>query len=469
MNFVLIIALFLIISIIITFLLKKFFHTDSWLIISLVKTKKPLKIMEKLSKHWVWNFIAELGLILGFGTLAFDYLKTREKNLKQRIMLNLIVTILLMLVFIGIDFALNGFVSRNPQAKNFYWLITIVFGLTGFSGFALASLIISGANILINYFIGVKSCPGVAPLIPGVEIPGVPITPPLHAWISLIIILIIHEGAHGITAFANKIKLKSSGVLLLGFLPIGAFVEPDEEKFKQTSKKQPKKALRMLAAGPTANLIALPIIFIFILISGLVISSVFTPWAMPIKKQMILGVQINEVKEYTNYCGKKINNPAFGKLEKGDKIIKINDEKINSTTELKLALMKTNKAKFLIERNKKEINIELKPNELGAYGIILKDIKNPNYTPPKEFLLFSTALNFFLEFFNWLFILNLLIAIVNFLPFAIFDGGRIAQIILLPYFKFLNKTEEETSKLIQKILTNLILLILLINALPLIF
>ena len=75
---------------------------------------------------------------------------------------------------------------------------------------------------------------------------------PFWFWIVVIaIILVPHELSHGIVARAEKIRLKSVGLLLLAVLP-GAFVEPDE---KQLGKAKPVTQLRVFAAGSFANFI----------------------------------------------------------------------------------------------------------------------------------------------------------------------------------------------------------------------
>jgi membrane-associated protease RseP (regulator of RpoE activity) len=320
----------------------------------------------------------------------------------------------------------------------------------------------------MNYFTGIKSCPGVAPLIPGVEIPGVPITAPMHAWLSLFLIILIHEGAHGITAFANKIKVKSTGLVLLGFLPIGAFVEPPEEEFNKLSKKKPLRVLKVLSAGPAANLLALLVIILLITGFSFATIALFSGWAVPIKENLVIGAQITEVQEFTELCGQKYETQAFGKIDANSLIISINGREIHSTTEVIMELNSSDSAEFeLINPKGKTYTVELEKNKAGTYGIMIEDIRNPDYEPPEEYLMFSQATNFFLEFMSWFFLLNLLLAIINFMPFAIFDGGRIAGILLLPYFSFIKKTDEEKEKLIKKILTNAILVLLIINALPL--
>lgn len=75
---------------------------------------------------------------------------------------------------------------------------------------------------------------------------------PFWLWIvAVAIIMIPHEFLHGVIARAEKIPLKSVGLLLLLFLP-GAFVEPNEAKLKAAPTLS---KLRVFAAGSFANFI----------------------------------------------------------------------------------------------------------------------------------------------------------------------------------------------------------------------
>ncbi len=83
-------------------------------------------------------------------------------------------------------------------------------------------------------------------------IPGVnPFIPLWYGLIGLIVTLIVHEGGHGVLARANDLKVKSLG-LLYAIVPIGAFVEPDEDELKETTRR---KRLRVFAAGPMVNIV----------------------------------------------------------------------------------------------------------------------------------------------------------------------------------------------------------------------
>ncbi|HUR60982.1 MAG TPA: site-2 protease family protein [Candidatus Thermoplasmatota archaeon] len=82
-------------------------------------------------------------------------------------------------------------------------------------------------------------------------IPGVnPFVPLWYGLVALIITLVVHEGGHGVLARANDMRVKSMG-LLIAVVPIGAFVEPDDEDLRLAPRR---KRLRVFAAGPTVNL-----------------------------------------------------------------------------------------------------------------------------------------------------------------------------------------------------------------------
>jgi membrane-associated protease RseP (regulator of RpoE activity) len=83
-------------------------------------------------------------------------------------------------------------------------------------------------------------------------LPGINPYLPLSVWLAVIVAVVIHESAHGIIARSLGLPIKSSGVLLLGFLPIGAFVEVDDKLLKESRSRD---SLRVLGAGSGINFI----------------------------------------------------------------------------------------------------------------------------------------------------------------------------------------------------------------------
>jgi membrane-associated protease RseP (regulator of RpoE activity) len=108
-------------------------------------------------------------------------------------------------------------------------------------------------------------------LIPGIN-EYVPST--LAVWLAFIITIAVHEFGHGILCRVENIKVKTMGALI-AVIPIGFFVEPDEEELDKT-KGMAK--VRMFGAGITNNLVVGFIcFFLLILCMGLV-----TPVSQPV-------------------------------------------------------------------------------------------------------------------------------------------------------------------------------------------
>jgi membrane-associated protease RseP (regulator of RpoE activity) len=70
--------------------------------------------------------------------------------------------------------------------------------------------------------------------------------------------LVVHEGGHGLLCRVEDIDIDSMGVVLLSIVPLGAFVEPDEES-QQTADRGGRT--RMFAAGVTNNFVLTAIAF----------------------------------------------------------------------------------------------------------------------------------------------------------------------------------------------------------------
>ena len=85
--------------------------------------------------------------------------------------------------------------------------------------------------------------------IPGVN-QAIPIT--AAVFLGLLLTIVIHEFGHAILARVEDMRVKSMG-LLIAVVPIGAFVEPEEEDV-EAAKGMPK--IRMFGAGITNNIVA---------------------------------------------------------------------------------------------------------------------------------------------------------------------------------------------------------------------
>ncbi len=147
-------------------------------------------------------------------------------------------------------------------------------------------------------------------ILPGIN----PFIPVFYGTFALVFSVVIHEIMHGVIARKNGIKVNSVGALFL-VIPIGAFVEPDQEEI---SKADPVIRRRVFAAGPATNLI-LAIVF-FVLLVG-----VMMPAATPVHEgvyvlsqppQNYLGSfgigEGSELISYGNYTGSSLTQLGYG-------------------------------------------------------------------------------------------------------------------------------------------------------------
>ena len=100
-------------------------------------------------------------------------------------------------------------------------------------------------------------------------IPGInPIIPIGYGIVALVVGVVLHELLHGVVARSQKIGVKSLGVLWC-VIPIGAFVEQDDEEMMKAPRRSRD---RVAAAGILANF-ALTVVF-FLLLAGMVSTTV---------------------------------------------------------------------------------------------------------------------------------------------------------------------------------------------------
>lgn len=241
----------------------------------LFKSQHGLKLIDWFAKHErFWQFFAEMGMITAYGAFAFVLLPKRP-SLKAVVCGFVLLTLMMSLVgpfvmpFLADTVGIN--IEEKPIKKTFASAesgfsilpILVVYG-GGLFAVLFFSVILYGAVILVAlqnaFFTGTqdmaKVTPGVAPLLPGVNLPLI------EGIIALIVILVVHEGSHAILARIARVPILSSGIVLFGIIPIGAFVEPDEDKLRKTARA-PQTAV--LIAGPAANIVASLAFFVLFL------------------------------------------------------------------------------------------------------------------------------------------------------------------------------------------------------------
>ncbi|MHB9287813.1 site-2 protease family protein [Halobacteriales archaeon Cl-PHB] len=112
-------------------------------------------------------------------------------------------------------------------------------------------------------------------------IPGVneflPLTAAPSILAGLAIGMVVHEGGHGLLCRVENIDIESMGLAFFTIIPIGAFVEPDEESQERADRGG---QVRMFAAGVTANFIVT--LVAYLLLFGPVVGSIAVAPGVPV-------------------------------------------------------------------------------------------------------------------------------------------------------------------------------------------
>jgi len=317
--------------------------------------------------------------------------------------------------------------------------------------------------ILMVYFIGlgvyqmffVPSAPPMfSPVIPGVSIPGSPITLPLfEGLIALLVVVVFHEFTHGVISKAYKIPITSSGFVMFGPIP-GAFVEPDEKKLKKAKRKA---QLAIFAGGPFANVILALVLLGVMLGMGAASTSMYDA----------NGIQITGFTNVTEHeSGARLES-----IYENEIIYSINNVSVLHVSNLSYAMQNVSPGDLItLDTNlgTKSIVVASNPaNESLPYlGIYLnqKIEGNSKFTNNKVFSTiyfwffgnpYDLRFNQGLGMLGWIFIISLGIGIVNLLPLGPMDGGRMYLLALEKYF------EKNTAKKIWAITTRILIFLLI--------
>ena len=254
------------------------------------------------------------------------------------------------------------------------------------------------------------------PLIPGVTLTSA--EPIVYFLLSIPIVLVIHEGAHGIVATLEKIKIKTGGFALFIAMFAG-FVEPDEEEFNKAKKIS---KLRVIGAGATSN-----VIFAFVLGAILLTNPLFalvvpepllsTFYELP-EGVLVLSIIENSGAEKAGLLGNDI-------------ITSINNKQIFSPADFP-SIDPGDIANVAVIRDGQmmEFDVEITPSpndpEVGLIGIMRDN--SLSYKPVLNFIEWNNPqVSFFLL---WLWMISFFIGIINMLPLPILDGGKFIHSII---------------------------------------
>ena len=303
--------------------------------------------------------------------------------------------------------AMDSISRKLPVVLRLFGYAGVFFGFVG-----MVIICFALAQSAYKLFFVPAAAAGVALVLP-VKAKGVFFVPFVYWIISIFVLAVIHEAAHGVMARLYNVNIKSAGFAFFSiFLPVvpAAFVEPDE---KQLKKRRDGQQLSVFAAGPFANILF-----------GLAVMGVLF-LAMPAAAGMVNpgGVVITGFDEGSVAKG--------AGLSVGEKVIAIDNLSSASLGEFTYYLsskhpgdsiaLKTNMSSY-------EVVLAAHPDNssrpfLGVYvaqdSSIRRDV-NP---------LLVSVVFWVLGLMYWLYILNIGIGLFNLVPIGPLDGGRMVQLV----------------------------------------
>ncbi len=442
-------------------------------IIFLIRTKYGIKFIEKLSKLPGWKFIADFAIVASLSGIGALYLSSqgRTKNLSaifllfgifacfinfhtiELFMAGLFFVLLfyliirkfpnhylLFVVFSILIFAITakGYLILVPHAQMEILTtlpMSILISIFGLPAFILGALTTHAYEIIFMH----SEIPGISPMLPSVKDGEIGLgflgyneifIPIWYGIIALIILLTSHEISHGILSYVHKINLKSTGLLTFGIIPIGAFVEPDEEAM---NKCEGYKRMQIYVMGSFANFV---VAMIGVLLLTLIISAAYSP-----DNGMLVGSVMN-------------NSPSYGVLSEGMIIHKIDNEnpwkQLQNLSQNKTMTLETNEGNRTLTTGQHP-NIEGRGYVGITYSLpINKGLEN-----------FENFIRILLELLKWIILLNFIVGITNLMPLSPFDGGKMVEEIIAS----LNLNKEIVGHIILAII-GIMLFLLIINAFP---
>ncbi len=310
-----------------------------------------------------------------------------------------------------VDSVLHRILNRTKRGIRVFADVSVIAGFL-MMGFAFWFLL----NNVSNYFVAQNEFAELTVLIPGVTLTSAPAI--TYFLLSIPIVLVIHEGAHGIVAALEKIRIKTGGFAIFIALFAG-FVEPDDDEFNNAKKIS---KLRVIGAGATSNVL-------FALVLGAILLT--NPFFALILPEPILstfyelpdGVLVLSIIE--NSGAEKAG------MQANDIITGINEIPIRSLVDFpSLSPGETASVTVLRDTQTIEFNVEIMPapedTERGLIGIMRDN--SLAYKPVMNFIEWNDPnVSMFLL---WLWMISFFIGIINMLPLPILDGGKFIHSII---------------------------------------
>ncbi len=356
---------------------------------------------------------AAVAFVILLAILVYAY---RRKLTIQKVIFPLIYIVMLRTT-IGIAF-MDRVAKGFPRILRWAGYTGVVVGFAGM----LLIIVVLFENLWKLLFVP-AAMPGVAVIQPFARgIPGTFFVPFFYFIISIFVLVLVHEFSHGVIARLYGIKVKHSGVAILGvLLPVipAAFVEPEEKVLRRRPAWQ---QLSVFAAGPFSNIVCAALVIL------LVIVAVNPVVSMVIQND---GVEVNE------FFGNGTYPAELAGLKAGDHIVAVDDVQVETIGNFTDALSKQAPGDEIVLRlnDSSSYSITLVENpeepEKGYMGIFVK--QHTSYRQgfvDRYGMVTARIIMWVAGLFLWLYVLNIGIGLFNLLPIPIVDGGRMMEVLL---------------------------------------
>jgi membrane-associated protease RseP (regulator of RpoE activity) len=314
--------------------------------------------------------------------------------------------------------------------------------VTGFFGMAFILYFLVKETIKLVFVPGTPSA--LAPVLPGIEIPGAPALSFWHWVITIFVAAVVHEFAHGVVSRAINVPIKSSGFAFMGPL-LAAFVEPEEHVLE---KKSTWGKLGVFAAGPFSNIILGIIVLLFVL-------CVFSPFLGLIYDSN--GINVGTMAEDEAMSQSGIEVPFTITSINGEEVLSL-EEFLKETKEIKPG------DEVVVGTDRGEYNVVVgehpDDSSIGYFGILGLE----ENIVLKENFEFLDPIDGMFEWLQlllmWLFMISIGVGLFNLLPLGPVDGGRMFHSLCLVFFN------EKVSKILLNIISFACLALIIINMIP---